>query len=453
MKQRVIFLFYHGLGHIIAFSKIARILENINYEVYFAGVGFFHQYITSQGFKSYPLSTSPFGLGLERWTSTIEKRKYIYWSALRDRINDRMYHDRDVELFWMLEELNPDIVLIDALQATDFIVLHRHLKNRNTKVAIIQTTLPMHLAPGLPPLNSDVSPDDHHAVKNARRSLRLRQLKKKLFSKLIHWGFDDGFLIKRRLKKNAVPRQYILDAPSLVNFSVRNIPEFIISPREFNYLTAAAAPTQHYIGFMTNEIRNEQLENGYEKTAPAIFQLKEDKNLKLIYCSFGTIEPKKKEIFFSLLKKIAQAVIDENYILIISLKANREDIGKIPTSDRIFVYNFVPQIAVLKKADLFITHGGLNSIKEAVHAEVPMLLYPVHPEYDPNGNTARIVYHGLGLSGKAPSETTENVKRKMKELLVNSAYKKKVQELKQIDLTYTPENFLKLFAAVQHLPV
>ena len=86
MKQRVVFLFYHGLSHVIAILNLARILEHNGYEVYFAGAEFFRQYVLSQGFKFKGLKSVPFGLGFEKWVRTIEKEKYIYWSALRDRI-------------------------------------------------------------------------------------------------------------------------------------------------------------------------------------------------------------------------------------------------------------------------------------------------------------------------------------------------------------------------------
>jgi hypothetical protein len=80
MKQRVVFLFYHGLSHVIAILELARILERNGYDVYFAGAEFFHQYVLSQGFKFKRLKSVPFGLGFEKWVRTIEKEKYIYWS-------------------------------------------------------------------------------------------------------------------------------------------------------------------------------------------------------------------------------------------------------------------------------------------------------------------------------------------------------------------------------------
>ena len=39
-----------------------------------------------------------------------------------------------------------------------------------------------------------------------------------------------------------------------------------------------------------------------------------------------------------------------------------------------YVYNFVPQIEVLKRTDLFITNGGMNSTSEAMYLGVPLIV-------------------------------------------------------------------------------
>ncbi|MCV5706991.1 UDP-glucosyltransferase, partial [Escherichia coli] len=41
------------------------------------------------------------------------------------------------------------------------------------------------------------------------------------------------------------------------------------------------------------------------------------------------------------------------------------------------VYNYVPQLEVLKQANLFITHGGMNSSSESLYFGVPMIVIPV----------------------------------------------------------------------------
>ncbi len=44
--------------------------------------------------------------------------------------------------------------------------------------------------------------------------------------------------------------------------------------------------------------------------------------------------------------------------------------------DNIFVFKYVPQLAILKKSSLFITHCGMNSVNEAMTCGVPMLGAP-----------------------------------------------------------------------------
>ena len=250
----------------------------------------------SQGFSYHVLKSYPFGLGLETWLNTIKKEKYVYLSSLRDRITDSIYKIREVDLYWMLQGLQPDIVLIDARQATDFIVMYNHLKSKNIKVAILQPMLPLHLTPGHPPMNSDVFPHAEGEVKKAIRKLKWRELKKTWKKKFTYLGFDDKFLIRRRIRKNAVPEHYISKAPSLLNFALQHIDEFILVPQAFDFPIVKIEPTRHYIGFMPNEKRNDSSDPAYKKKEAAIFSSKNDKNLKLLYCSFGTIALEEKEI-------------------------------------------------------------------------------------------------------------------------------------------------------------
>ena len=449
MKRRVIFLFYHGQGHIIAFSKAAKMLEAANYEVYFAGSGFFQSFVAQLGFKFYLLKTTPFGLGLETWINTIKNKKHVNFTSLRDRITDKVFNDREVEIYWMLEELKPKILLIDTMQATDFIVLYPYLANRGIRIAMINTMLPTQVLGRHPPLNSDVLPHDEVIVTKAIRGMHWNHLKKSWKAKLVHLGFDDSFLIKRRIKKNGVPARYISNIPNLLNFAITDVSEFILATREFDFPNFELQPKQFYVGFMTDQARNEIAEDGYRKIAEQIFALKKNKSLKLIYCSFGTVNPKQTNIISFLLNKLISLAVKENYILIISLNPGKELIPELSSGENVHIFNSVPQLDVLKHADLFIAHGGLNSIKEAVYAEVPMLLYPIHPEYDPKGNAARIVYHGLGLRGTATSESIEQMKQKIQDLLSNSVYLRNIKELKHKDANYTDEEFLKLVDALE----
>jgi UDP:flavonoid glycosyltransferase YjiC (YdhE family) len=440
MKQRVVFLFYHGLGHVNALLKPAKILQASNYEVYFAGSGFFQDYISRQGFAFYLLKSYPFGIGLEKWINTIYKKRNSYYSTLLDRITDSVYNTREVDLYWMLGEIKPSFLFIDILQATDFIVLYSHLKNNGVATAMVNTMLPTQVAPARPPLNSEIIPSDSYSTAKAIRTMHLQKLKKKWKKKLIYLGFDDSLIIRRRLKKNNIPERYVSHLPNLLNFNVDNIPEIIFAPREFEFPGLPENPNQRYLGFMTDENRIESLETRYEEFAKRIFVSEGKRRDRVVFCSFGTVPVKEQRVLTVLLEKLILVAAEEKFILIVSNAAHRNTLANLPAN--VYMFKSVPQLQVLMHADVFITHGGLNSIKEAIHAEVPMLVYPLHSEYDPKGNAARVVYHGLGLTGDAKTESTGNLHRKIGQLLSDGCYKKNLLELKAKDACYTQEKFI-----------
>jgi zeaxanthin glucosyltransferase len=60
-----------------------------------------------------------------------------------------------------------------------------------------------------------------------------------------------------------------------------------------------------------------------------------------------------------------------------------------------WVTDFAPQQSVLARADAVVTHGGLNTVMDAIAAGTPMLVMPI--AFDQPGVAARVVYSGTGL--------------------------------------------------------
>ena len=58
------------------------------------------------------------------------------------------------------------------------------------------------------------------------------------------------------------------------------------------------------------------------------------------------------------------------------------------------VTDFADQACVLRQAQAVITHGGLNTVMDAIASGTPMLTMPL--AFDQPGVAARVVYHGLG---------------------------------------------------------
>lgn len=67
-----------------------------------------------------------------------------------------------------------------------------------------------------------------------------------------------------------------------------------------------------------------------------------------------------------------------------------------PLPDNVIARRFVPQTEVLARAALFVTHGGMNSVNEALYAGVPMLVIPQGA--DQPLVARRVVQLGAGLS-------------------------------------------------------
>jgi zeaxanthin glucosyltransferase len=95
----------------------------------------------------------------------------------------------------------------------------------------------------------------------------------------------------------------------------------------------------------------------------------------------------------------------------------------------IHTFAYVPQTYLLGYCSVFITHGGINSIKESIQAAVPMLVIPL--DVDQPGNAAKVVHKGLGLAAYIAKETTESLKAKLEALLTDAQYKQQLKHFKE----------------------
>ena len=82
-------------------------------------------------------------------------------------------------------------------------------------------------------------------------------------------------------------------------------------------------------------------------------------------------------------------------ILSIGKILNVKDLGELP--ENIFAFSYVPQLQVLKQTDIFITHGGISSINEAILLKnLPLIVIP--QDFDQFDNAKQIEKYGAGIA-------------------------------------------------------
>ncbi|UOQ44955.1 glycosyl transferase [Halobacillus salinarum] len=94
---------------------------------------------------------------------------------------------------------------------------------------------------------------------------------------------------------------------------------------------------------------------------------------KLIYISMGTVFNDQPELYETCFDAFRNS--EANVVMSVGKKINVEDFEDIP--DNFFVHNYVPQLEVLEQADVFFTHGGMNSSSEGLYYGVPLVVLPV----------------------------------------------------------------------------
>lgn len=123
---------------------------------------------------------------------------------------------------------------------------------------------------------------------------------------------------------------------------------------------------------------------------PATSEIEKTKD-KLVYISMGTVN----NDLLPLYKECINAFAETDYQVIMSVGnlVSMEAFGKLPAN--VSVYPSVDQIAVLEKADVFLSHCGMNSVNESLYFCVPLVMLPQTPEQ--GGVATRVEQVGAGI--------------------------------------------------------
>jgi UDP:flavonoid glycosyltransferase YjiC (YdhE family) len=430
-KETVLFLPASIRSHVLPSLYLAELLAEAYEVVYAVSSDILDELVTANGYRTVRNSSYRVGYQMEGRYLADQQQPLTYGRLLQAYRRDELYHARQKELYALVDELQPVAIIIDLFACTDFWVLN---PRRHAFRLLFFNPMPStYRVPGYPAVSEsywskeiDASPPaPPKPTPSPHWTQWLRHPKAALMQNTIQRH-------RRRIQAlgQALP-DYPLAEDATVTQLIANVPELLLAPIEFEFSPQVRKPNQHYMGLCQLENRHDtELDDAFDLVWPELLATHKP-NEKWVYCSFGTFHEGADATLLRFVTNLIEVVREwpglrlicsVNKYLIETLHAR----DLIPSNAHFFAR--VPQLRVLAQADLFITHGGFGSIKESINQGVPMLVYPLDPQYDQNGNALKVAYHGLGLRGLFAHERPEELKRKMKALLEEEGCRLRVQQ-------------------------
>lgn len=191
---------------------------------------------------------------------------------------------------------------------------------------------------------------------------------------------------------------------------------------EFDFPRRELPPQFHYIG---------SLAHGRRVTDDKPFPWDKLSGRPLIFASLGTDPyPSNLPVFRRILE--ACAGLDAQVVLALGRwhdeqDSVREKLGPIP--ENALIVDFAPQLALLDRASLLITHAGVNTVLEALCRGVPMVALP--RSVDQPGMGSRIAYCGVGSVASFQHCSAAELRRLVEEALTDATIRERAGKMQQ----------------------
>lgn len=147
------------------------------------------------------------------------------------------------------------------------------------------------------------------------------------------------------------------------------------------------------------------------------FELQSLDQYKVVYISMGTINNNCIEFY----NKCIDAFGNTDLKVVMSIGQSTPLTSLISVPENFIVRNYVPQLEVLKKTDAFISHGGLNSVSEALYYGIPVIAIP--QSNDQPMVARQLVTLGAGIGLKMEEVTPKVLRESVYTLLLEDTYK------------------------------
>ncbi|AFY40280.1 glycosyltransferase, MGT family [[Leptolyngbya] sp. PCC 7376] len=183
---------------------------------------------------------------------------------------------------------------------------------------------------------------------------------------------------------------------------------------EFDFPKKELPPHFHFTGTYFNAAIREFVDFPYDKLT----------DQPLIYVYVGNLQSH----LFWVFEMIAQACVDLDAQLVIALGGNTSPEQMKLAGDPIVVSR-APQLELLQRASLTITHAGLNTTLESLSNGVPIVAIPI--SNDQPGVAARIAWTKVGEAISIKQVNVKRLGQAIKQVLTKSVYKENALRLQK----------------------
>jgi MGT family glycosyltransferase len=148
-------------------------------------------------------------------------------------------------------------------------------------------------------------------------------------------------------------------------------------------------------------------------------------NQPVLYISLGTVFNNRPDFF----QLCFQAFGEQPWQVVLSYgkQIDTADLGLVPAN--FLLSSYVPQLEMLQRTSVFVTHGGMNSTMESLYYGVPMVVLPQMMEQEMTAR--RIEELGLGVALDQENLTAEQLRESVTRIQQNPMITQHVQAMQQ----------------------
>lgn len=392
------FLTLGVLGHMFPMSTFARELQSRGHRVTFFCLADADEFLKQAGLETVVVARRECPLGhMKQVNDTLGRLNGGKGVAYTMEVLCQEASAQFAELPDAIRSAGVDALIIDQF-AMGGATVGDHLRLPYLHVS---AALLVNMENGLPPINVNLGPERN--ILAVVRNNIVMTLVKRVF---------------RPIRATLNEQRRLWELPLYTEFFNERFsagPQICQQPPGFEFPRRMLPANFHFVGPLHN----------LEARTDIAFPWEQLDGRPVVYASMGTLQNGLDGVF----RTFAEGCAGLDVQLVLSLGGNLDPADFTGLPGEPVVVRFAPQLKLLERAAVCITHAGLNTALEALANGVPMVAVPI--TNDQPGVAARIVWTRAGRSISLNKLSAETLRIAVKEVLATPSYRNNAQRLQR----------------------